>query len=67
MTATKAEKTVTPLRAAFKALMRSPDSRILTANLRYLWDRFMVNPSGDVMDKYWPDAHGRLPGRDDPR
>lgn len=63
MTATKAEKTVAPLRAAFKALMRSPDSRALTANLEYLWDRFMVNPSRDVEKKFWPDAKGRLPGR----
>ncbi len=63
MTATKAEKAVSPLRAAFKALMRSQDSPALTANLRYLWDRFMVNPSRDVKAKFWPDAKGRLPGR----
>jgi hypothetical protein len=62
MTMTKAAKMVSPLRAAFKALMRSQDSVALTANMRYLWDRFMVNPSQDVKDKFWPDDQGRLPG-----
>lgn len=64
MTATKAHKAVSPLAQAFKHLMRSPDSRTLTANLHYLWDRFMVNPSRDVKDKFWPDDKGHLPGRD---
>ena len=63
MTLTKGAKAVAPLRAAYKALMRSEDSRALGANLRYLWDAFMVNPRGDVKDKFWPDAKGRLPGR----
>ena len=64
MSTTKAARAVAPLRAAFKALMRSDDSRTLTANLHYLWDRFMVHPSSDVKDKFWPDAKGHLPGRD---
>jgi hypothetical protein len=62
MTATKAHKMVSPLRQAFKALLRSPDSRTLRANLDYLWDRFMMNPSGDVKDKFRPDHRGELPG-----
>ena len=61
MTATKAHKMVSPLRQAFKALMRSQDSRTLKANLDYLWDRFLVKPSGDVKDKFWPDHRGELP------
>ena len=63
MTLTKAQRATAPLRAAYTALLRSPDSLVLTANLRYLWDRFMVNPSADVKKKFWPDAKGRLPGR----
>ena len=63
MTQTKAHKAVSPLAQAFKALMRSPTSPALKANLDYLWDRFLVHPSADVKAKFWPDATGRLPGR----
>jgi hypothetical protein len=51
----KSAKIVSPLRAAFKALMRSEDSRALHANLMYLWNRFMMRPSGDVKAKFWPE------------
>jgi hypothetical protein len=66
MTVKKSERMVAPVRAAFKALMRSEDSPALAANLRWLWDVFMVRPSGEVNQKFWPDAKGRLPGGADP-
>ena len=58
MTMTKSQKMVAPLRAAFKSLMRSQDSRELQANMRYLWDRFMEHPSPDVIAKFYAGPPG---------
>jgi hypothetical protein len=48
--AKKNDPDIKALRAAIRALSKSSSKRMLHANMRYLWDLFVVHPPKDLPD-----------------